>query len=85
MSIITANDLRKTFQTKRKQPDLMGSLKAVVKGISFELEPNELLIEAFDSGDLIHTPSANWEFCSEWGCDTFRSMAAGRMTKEFRC
>jgi ABC-2 type transport system ATP-binding protein len=53
MSIITVRDLRKTFQTKRKQPGLMGSLKAVVKpdlqtveavkDISFELEPGELL------------------------------------------
>jgi hypothetical protein len=63
----------------------MDSLRAVVKGISFELESSELLIEAFDSGDLIHTPSANWEFCSEWDCDMLRSMAARRMTKEFRC
>ena len=53
MPIITGKDLCKTFQTKRKQPGLMGSLKAVVKpelqtveavkGISFELEPGELL------------------------------------------
>jgi ABC-2 type transport system ATP-binding protein len=53
MSIITIHDLRKTFQTKRKQPGLVGSLKAVakpelqtveaVKGITFELEPGELL------------------------------------------
>jgi len=53
MPIITVRDLRKTFQTKRKQPGLVGSLKAVVKpelqtveavkGISFELEPGELL------------------------------------------
>jgi len=53
MSIITVCDLRKTFQTKRKQPGLMGSLRAMVKpdlqtveavkGISFELEPGELL------------------------------------------
>jgi ABC-type glutathione transport system ATPase component len=53
MSIITVNDLRKTFQTKRKQPGLMGSLKAVVKpelqtveavkDITFELEPGELV------------------------------------------
>src|SRR5512137_3059423 len=53
MSIITFHDLRKTFQTKRKQPGLRGSLRAVVrpelqtveavKGISFELEPGELL------------------------------------------
>jgi ABC-2 type transport system ATP-binding protein len=51
--IITVRDLRKTFQTKRKQPGLTGSLRAVVKpelqtveavkGISFELEPGELL------------------------------------------
>src|SRR5512136_589082 len=53
MPIIQVRDLRKTFQTKRKQPGLAGSLKAVfkpelatveaVKGISFELEPGELL------------------------------------------
>jgi ABC-2 type transport system ATP-binding protein len=53
MPIITVRDLRKTFQTKRKQPGLAGSLKAVVrpefqtveaiKGITFELEPGELL------------------------------------------
>jgi len=53
MPVITVRDLRKTFQTKRKQPGLIGSLKAVVKpelltvqavkGISFELEPGELL------------------------------------------
>ena len=53
MPIIQVRDLRKTFQTKRKQPGLKGSLKAVfkpevatveaVKGISFELEPGELL------------------------------------------
>ncbi len=53
MPIITVHDLRKTFQTKRKQPGLMGSLRAVVKpelqtveavkGINFELEPGELL------------------------------------------
>ena len=53
MPIITVRDLRKTFQTKRKQPGLMGSLKAVVKpelqtvqavkGITFDLEPGELL------------------------------------------
>jgi ABC-2 type transport system ATP-binding protein len=50
---IKVRDLRKTFQTKRKQPGLKGSLMAVVKpemqtvqavkGISFELEPGELL------------------------------------------
>jgi ABC-type uncharacterized transport system ATPase subunit len=53
MSIITLHDLRKTFQTRRKPPGLMGSLKAIVKpelltieavkGISFDLEPGELL------------------------------------------
>lgn len=53
MPIIQVRDLRKTFQTKRKQPGLAGSLKAVfkpefatveaVKGISFELETGELL------------------------------------------
>jgi len=53
MSIITVRDLRKTFQTKRKQPGLVGSLRAIVKpdlqtveavkDISFELEPGELL------------------------------------------
>lgn len=53
MPIIQVRDLRKTFQTKRKQPGLAGSLKAVirpefqtveaVKDISFELEPGELL------------------------------------------
>jgi ABC-2 type transport system ATP-binding protein len=53
MSIIRVHDLCKTFQTKRKQPGLMGSLRAVVRpelqtvqavqGISFELEPGELL------------------------------------------
>ena len=53
MSIITVNGLRKTFQTKRKQPGLTGSLRAIVKpelqtveavkGITFELEPGELL------------------------------------------
>jgi ABC-2 type transport system ATP-binding protein len=53
MPAVTMRDLRKTFQTKRKQPGLLGSLKAVVKpefqtveavkGISFDLEPGELL------------------------------------------
>ncbi len=53
MSTIQVHALRKTFQAKRKQPGLAGSLKAVirpefqtveaVKGISFELEPGELL------------------------------------------
>ena len=53
MSIIAVRDLRKTFQTKRKRPGLMGSLRAVVrpelqtveavKDITFELEPGELL------------------------------------------
>jgi len=53
MPIITVRDLRKTFQTKRKQPGLVGSLRAIVKpdlqtveavkDISFELEPGELL------------------------------------------
>jgi ABC-2 type transport system ATP-binding protein len=53
MPIVTVRNLRKTFQTKRKQPGLRGSLKALVKpelqtveavkGISFELEPGELL------------------------------------------
>ncbi len=51
--VIQVRDLRKTFQTKRKQPGLAGSLKAIVKsdmqtveavkGIDFELEPGELL------------------------------------------
>ena len=31
MPIITVRDLRKTFQTKRKQPGLRGSLRAIVK------------------------------------------------------
>src|SRR5512136_3431488 len=53
MSTVTVNDLRKTFRTKRKQPGLAGSLRAIVKpdlqsveavkGISFSLEPGELL------------------------------------------
>lgn len=53
MPIIQVHDLRKTFQVKRKQPGLTGSLKAVikpefqtieaVKGISFELEAGELV------------------------------------------
>lgn len=53
MPIIQVRDLRKTFQVKRKQPGLTGSLKAVikpefqtieaVKGISFELEAGELV------------------------------------------
>ncbi len=53
MPIIQVRDLRKTFQTRRKQPGLAGSLKAVirpefqtveaVKGISFEIERGELL------------------------------------------
>ncbi len=53
MPIVTVRDLRKTFQTKCKQPGLAGSLKAVVrpqlqtvqavKGITFELERGDLL------------------------------------------
>ena len=53
MFTIAVHNLRKTFQTKRKQPGLAGSLKAVVRpelhtveavsGITFELEPGELL------------------------------------------
>jgi ABC-2 type transport system ATP-binding protein len=53
MSAITVKDLKKTFQTKRKAAGLGGSLRALVKpeytsieavrGLSFEMEPGELL------------------------------------------
>ena len=53
MPVVEVNDLRKTFSVKRKQAGLRGSLKSIaqpdfqrveaVKGISFSLEPGELL------------------------------------------
>ncbi len=53
MSVIEAQRLSKTFSSKRKQPGLRGSLRSIVKpdfqrvdavrGISFKVEPGELL------------------------------------------
>ena len=53
MPIVEVNDLTKTFSVKRKQAGLRGSLKSIVqpdfrrveavKGITFSLEPGELL------------------------------------------
>jgi ABC-2 type transport system ATP-binding protein len=53
MSAISVRDLRKTFSTKRKAAGLGGSLRALVRpdwreieavrGLSFEMEPGELL------------------------------------------
>jgi ABC-2 type transport system ATP-binding protein len=53
MSIITVTDLQKTFRAKRKAAGLGGSLRSLIKpqyttveavrGISFEMEPGELL------------------------------------------
>jgi ABC-2 type transport system ATP-binding protein len=53
MPAIEVRDLRKTFTTKRKAPGLRGSLRSIfrpelqtieaVRGLSFEMEPGELL------------------------------------------
>src|SRR5574341_1241563 len=53
MSIIEVQQLSKTFSSKRKQPGLRGSLRSIVKpdfqridavrGISFNVEPGELV------------------------------------------
>jgi ABC-2 type transport system ATP-binding protein len=53
MPIVAARELTKVFSAKRKQPGLSGSLRSIVspnwqrveavKGISFQLEPGELL------------------------------------------
>ncbi len=63
MSIITVHDLVKTFQTKRKQPGLMGSLRVLSEVIMEHLQDSSLLPMLYLSGarswEMPQLPSLN--------------------------